>query len=93
MQGQAFRECRIGRRRPGFLPAAESHPLLGDYALFSQAEALQKMGEGEKSLTAFLRLVDLLPQSLLAFPARLRAAEIHFQSGIFRRRPIIANKF
>ena len=86
MQGQAFRGMQNWPEAAQvFSRAAESHPLLGDYALFSQAEALQKMGEGEKSLTAFLRLVDLYPQSLLAFPARLRAAEIHFQSGNFQK--------
>jgi len=64
-----------------FSRAAEVHPLLSDYALFFQGEALQKAGEGEKSLQVFQRLAALHPQSLLAPRARLRMAEIHLQSG------------
>jgi soluble lytic murein transglycosylase len=42
------------------------------------------MGEGEKSLAVFRRLFDLYPQSLVITQARLRTAEIQFQSGNFR---------
>ena len=86
MQGLTFRGMQNWpEAAQAFSRAAESHPLLGDYALFSQGESLQKMGEGEKSLTVFRRLIDVYPQSLLVSQARLRAAEIHFQSGDFQK--------
>jgi soluble lytic murein transglycosylase len=86
MQGQVFRELQ---NWPGaaqaFSRAAESHPLLADYALYFQGDSLQKMGEGKKSLAVFHRLFDLYPQSLVITQARLRTAEIHFQSGEFQK--------
>jgi soluble lytic murein transglycosylase len=86
MQGQAFRGLQNWpEAAQAFSRAAESHPLLADYALFFQGESLQKMGEGEKSLAVFRRLFDHYPQSLLVSQARLRAAEIHFQSGDFQK--------
>lgn len=85
MQGQAFRQLQNWpEAAKAFSRAAESHPLLADYALFFQGESLQKMGEGEKSLAIFRRLFDLYPQSLLVSRARLRTAEIYFQSGDFQ---------
>jgi soluble lytic murein transglycosylase len=84
MQGQVFRGLQNWpEAAQAFSRAAESHPLLADYALFFQGESLQKMGGGEKSLTVFSRLIDLYPRSLLVSQARFRAAEIHFQSGDF----------
>jgi tetratricopeptide (TPR) repeat protein len=86
MQGQVFRGLQNWPEAArAFSRAAESHPLLADYALFSQGESLQKMGEGEKSLTVFSRLIDLYPQSLLISQARLRAAEIHIQLEEFQK--------
>ena len=85
MQGQVFRELQNWpEAAQAFSRAAESHPLLADYALYFQGESLQKMGEGEKSLAVFRRLFDLYPQSLVITQARLRTAEIQFQSGNFR---------
>jgi soluble lytic murein transglycosylase len=85
MQGQVFRELQNWpEAAQAFSRAVESHPLLADYALFFQGESLQKMGEGEKSLAVFRRLFDLYPQSLVITQARLRTAEIHFQSGDFQ---------
>jgi len=85
MQGQVFRELQNWpEAAQAFSRAAENHPLLADYALFFQGESLQKMGEGEKSLAVFRRLFDLYPQSLVNTQARLRTAEIHFQSGNFQ---------
>jgi soluble lytic murein transglycosylase len=86
MQGQVFRGMQSWpEAAQAFSRAAESHPVLADYALFFQGESLQKMGEGEKSLAVFRRLFDLYPQSLLISQARLRTAEIYAQSGDFQK--------
>ena len=85
MQGQVLRGLQNWpEAAQAFSRAAESHPLLADYALFFQGESLQKMGEGERSLAVFRRLFDLYPQSLVITQARLRTAEIYFQSGDFQ---------
>ncbi|NWF57217.1 MAG: transglycosylase SLT domain-containing protein [Syntrophaceae bacterium] len=84
MQGQVFRGLRSWpEAAEAFSRAGDGHPLLADYALFFQGESWHKAGEGEKSLAAFRRLIELYPQSLLVPQARLRTAEIHAQSADF----------
>ncbi len=86
MQGQAFRGMQNWpEAAQAFSRAAETHPLLGDYALFFQAEALEKAGEGEKSLESYQRLIQQYPQSLLLPRARLAMAEIHLQRGDYAK--------
>jgi soluble lytic murein transglycosylase len=82
MQGQALRGLQNWpEAAQAFSRAAETHPLLGDYALFFQGEALEKAGEGEKSLGSYQRLIQQYPQSLLIPQARLGMAEIYLQRG------------
>jgi soluble lytic murein transglycosylase len=82
MQGQALRGLQNWpEAAQTFSRAAQTHPWLGDYALFSQGEALEKADEGEKSLGAYQRLVQDFPESLLVPQARLRMAEIYLQRG------------
>ena len=68
-----------------FSRAAETHPVIPDYALFFQGEALQKMGEIAKSIASCERLPALYPQSLLVPQAQLRAAELYFQQRDFSK--------
>ena len=82
MQGQALRALHnwpVAVR--AFSRAAETHALLSDYAFFFQAEALQKLGEGERSLEVFQSLATLYPQSLLVPQAQLRMGELYLQLG------------
>ncbi len=82
MQGQALRALHNWPEAArAFSRAAETHPLLSDYALFFQGEALQKMGEGEKGLEIFQNLVSRYPQSLLVPQANLRMVELYLQLG------------
>jgi tetratricopeptide (TPR) repeat protein len=82
MQGQALRGLQNWpEAAQAFSRAAETHPLLGDYALFFQGEALEKTGEGEKSLGCYQRLIQQYPQSLLIPQAWLGMAEIYLQRG------------
>lgn len=82
MRGQALRALHNWPEAArAFSRAAETHPLLCDYALFFQGEALQKMGEGEKGLEIFQNLVTRHPQSLLVPQANLRMGELYLQLG------------
>jgi len=86
MQGQASRGLQNwAAAAEAFSRAAEIHPLLGDYALFFQGEALGKTGEGEKGLESYQRLIQQHPQSLLVPRARLGMAEIYLQQGDYAR--------
>ncbi len=86
MQGQALRGLKNWpEAAQAFSRAAEIHPLLGDYALFFQGEALEKSGEREKGLESYQRLLQQYPQSLLVSRARLGMAEIHLQRGDYAR--------
>jgi soluble lytic murein transglycosylase len=82
MQGQALRGLRNWPEAASvFSRAAEVHPLLSDYALFFQGEALQKGNEGEKSIGILQRLLTLYPQSLLAPRAGVKMADLNLQWG------------
>ncbi|KPK89069.1 MAG: hypothetical protein AMJ94_13165 [Deltaproteobacteria bacterium SM23_61] len=86
MQGQALRGLQNWpEAAQAFSRAAEIHPLLGDYALFFQGEALEKTGEGEKGLESYQRLIQHYPQSLLVSRARLGMAGIYLQRGDYAR--------
>lgn len=64
-----------------FSRAAEVHAILGDYALYFQGEAWKKAGERVKSIEAFQNLIARYPQSLTVPQAKLRMAEVYFESG------------
>jgi soluble lytic murein transglycosylase len=86
MQGQALRGLQDWPEAVrAFSRAATAHPLLADYALFFQGEALEKMDEAERSLESYRSLVARHPQSLLVPPSRLKTAEIYLQKKNYPR--------
>ncbi len=86
MQGLVFRAMENWpEAERAFSRAAEIHPVIPDYAVFYQGEALQKMGESQKSIASCERLAAVYPQSLLVPQAQLRAAELYFQQRDFAK--------
>ncbi|MBI5967446.1 MAG: tetratricopeptide repeat protein [Deltaproteobacteria bacterium] len=86
MQGQALRALQRWPEAVDFFSkAAAVHPMVADYALYYQGEALQMAGERMKSWEVFKSLVERHPKSLLLPQAKLKMAEIHFQLEDYQR--------
>ena len=65
--------------------AAESYPLLADYALFHQGTALAKRGRADQALPPLYKLLTQYPESRLARPAVLLYADTLAAGGYFKQ--------
>lgn len=68
-----------------FSRAAELHQLLADYALYYQAESWRKVGDNQKTLEIYQRLIASFPESLCLPRAEIKMAEIYLQLKEFKQ--------
>ena len=65
--------------------AAESYPILADYALYHQGAALGKLGRVDQALPPLFKLLKQYPESRLARPATLLYADTLAAGGYTRQ--------